>query len=103
MAYNYGRPVPVDESDILPHVHVLLNHPLALRTDSRTIAACELLVLRGELQSQMGLTLAPLHRLYLSDDHRGVDRALQVYNEGAFTWEVKWRDYYRTKRGRTMS
>nr|XP_019050106.1 hypothetical protein I302_00527 [Kwoniella bestiolae CBS 10118]OCF29036.1 hypothetical protein I302_00527 [Kwoniella bestiolae CBS 10118] len=82
MAYNHGRPLIIDEGLILPHSHALLNHPSRLPTDGRIIASCE-------LHLQM-----PLHRMNLSNDKRYIDQALQRYNDGASSWEAKWREYY---------
>lgn len=51
MAYNYGRPILIDEALIFPHLHSLLKHPAHLPTDSRIVAFCELLYLRREFPS----------------------------------------------------
>lgn len=83
MAYNYGRPMLVDESLIFPHLHALLKHPAHLPTDSRIVAFCELLYLR--------LTL---HRNILSNNRQELDHLLQIFNDEARGWEEKWRNYY---------
>ncbi|WWC93100.1 uncharacterized protein L201_008065 [Kwoniella dendrophila CBS 6074] len=83
MAYNHGRPLIIDEALILPHSHALMNHPSRLPTDGRIIASCELLLHR-----------LPLHKISISSDRRDVDQALQRFNDGALSWEAKWREYY---------
>ncbi|WWC59868.1 uncharacterized protein I303_102430 [Kwoniella dejecticola CBS 10117] len=83
MAYNHGRPLIIDENLILPHAHALLSHPNRLPTDGRIIASCEILLHR-----------LPLHRISLSDEKGDVDQALHRFNDGAHTWEAKWKEYY---------
>lgn len=83
MAYNYGRPMLIDETLMIPHLHALLKHPAHLPTDGRIVAFCELLYLR--------LTL---HRNAISGNHQELDQLLQVYNDEALGWEERWRNYY---------
>ncbi|KAK8861759.1 hypothetical protein IAR55_002582 [Kwoniella newhampshirensis] len=85
MAYNFGRPLGVNEYDVLTHSHALLNHPSGLPSDSRIIAACELLLLR-----------LPLHKIFIGEQEglQDLDRALQIFNEGAQAWEIRWQQYY---------
>ncbi|OWZ63969.1 hypothetical protein AYX14_00154 [Cryptococcus neoformans] len=83
MAYNYGRPILIDEALIFPHLHSLLKHPAHLPTDSRIVAFCELLYLR--------LTL---HKSTISGTHQELDQILQIFNDEALGWEERWRNYY---------
>ena len=52
MAYNHGQPL-ITGVDGSSHTHALLNHPIALPTDSRIVAACDLLLLRGKPVSRI--------------------------------------------------
>ncbi|KAK4686593.1 hypothetical protein P7C73_g3535, partial [Tremellales sp. Uapishka_1] len=83
MAYNYGRPLAINEADVLVHAYALLNHPLQLPTDARLVAACEYLLHR-----------VPLHQIFLSKNEQSLDEALQVFNDSHRGWEMKWQQYY---------
>jgi hypothetical protein len=51
MAFNLGRPALFAVEDTLSHCRKFLEHPLALRIDSRLVATCELLSLRCGLSA----------------------------------------------------
>ena len=95
MSYNHGRPLLIPDNDILAHADALLEHPLSLPTDSRLIASCELLILRGEQTPQPWLTTVPLFRAAIGEASENYDQALRIFNDGAPGWERRWTKYYR--------
>lgn len=48
MAFNLGRPTLFAGDETIRHCKEFLDHPLSIETDSRIVAACELLSARGE-------------------------------------------------------
>lgn len=86
MALNHGRPVLIPDDETVQHGRRLLEHPLSIPTDSRCIAACELLFHR-QLQIQ------PLSQPgYISPAE--VDNLLESGNKTFDEWEDYWTEYY---------
>lgn len=86
MALNYGRPVLLPDDESVHESRRLLEHPLSVPTDSRVVAACELLYHRQ-------IQITPFSSgEYLSPTR--VDMILESGNKTFDDWEDYWTSYY---------
>ena len=104
MAYNFGRPAFFAGQESIAHCRRLLDHPLAIKTDSRLVAACELLTLRGESRCS---PLAPYpdtppvgmqqpFSIWPTVDIPNLDEKIKQANISYEAWERDWDEYYGT-------
>jgi hypothetical protein len=105
-AYNHGRPVMMEDDHSRQFGREFLKHPLSIPTDSRLVAACELLAVRCK-QTTACVACAivdlavPLHRILRSrlDNTSSpipetVDAVLWAANREGDDWEFYWNGYY---------
>ena len=63
MAFNLGRPALFAGEETIRNAREFLKHPLAVRNDSRLVAACELLSGRGGCELVNHVAIAASYRL----------------------------------------
>lgn len=87
MSFNLGRPALFAAEDTLSDCRRLLEHPLAIPTDSRLVAACELLTLR-----------LSIHRLFSiwapTATVPNLDERIEESNATYSDWFKYWDQYY---------
>lgn len=87
MAFNLGRPALFSAEDTIKHCREFLSHPLAIQTDSRLVAACELLTLRMPLHQPFSIWPSAMRVPNL-------DEMIQEATEAYATWFKYWEEYY---------
>ena len=104
MSYNFGRPAFFAGQESIAHCRRLLDHPLAVKTDSRLVAACELLTLRGELHyfssasfpDRLPVGIQQPFSIWPTVDIPNLDEKIKQANIAYEAWERDWDEYYGT-------
>ncbi|CAD6587362.1 MAG: hypothetical protein TREMPRED_004729 [Tremellales sp. Tagirdzhanova-0007] len=102
MSYNFGRPAFFAGQESIAHCRRLLDHPLAVKTDSRLVAACELLTLRGELHyfssasfpDRLPVGIQQPFSIWPTVDIPNLDEKIKQANIAYEAWERDWDEYY---------
>ncbi len=87
MAFNLGRPALFAAEDTITHARRFLEHPLAIRTDSRLVATCQLLTHRLPLHQPFSIWPAATR---IPD----LDGRIESANAAYVAWFNEWDAYY---------
>ncbi|BEI86267.1 hypothetical protein CcaverHIS002_0605540 [Cutaneotrichosporon cavernicola] len=87
MAFNLGRPALFAAEDTITHARRFLEHPLAIRTDSRLVATCQLLTHRLPLHQPFSIWPAATR---IPD----LDERIESANAAYAAWFKEWDAYY---------
>ncbi|GMK57174.1 hypothetical protein CspeluHIS016_0400080 [Cutaneotrichosporon spelunceum] len=87
MAFNLGRPALFAAEDTITHARRFLDHPLAIRTDSRLVATCQLLTHRLPLHQPFSIWPAATR---ITD----LDGRIESANAAYTAWFKEWDAYY---------
>jgi hypothetical protein len=106
MAFNLGRPALFAAEETIRFAREFLEHPLAIATDSRLVAACELLTHRCayyDLRGEKYLTqlLVPLHQPFAilpnTSSITDLDEKLKQFEAKHQEWYRHWDAYLESK------
>lgn len=99
MAFNLGRPALFAAEETLSHGRKFLDHPLAIQTDSRLVATCELLTLRRtcclHVPANASVSMHQPFSIWAAATRmQNLDERIEQADNSYAVWYKYWESYY---------